>query len=311
MTQQRFETSRVSARVLLAAAAWAFFAPTAMSGPEQPAATVIAADASVNGTTIHYLRSGTGATTVLLLHGWPESSHEWHKVIPLLSSQFTVIAPDLRGVGGSHATPSGYDKVSLAEDVHELVVQLGLSRVFVIGHDIGGMVAYAYARSHPEDLGGIAIVDIPIAGVDPWDAVKNAPWAWHFGFHTVPGLAEALVAGREDAYFQHFYDDFSVTPSAISSADRQIYADAYRNPESLKAGFELYRTFPQDEAYNRSHRAKLSVPILVAGGDHSAGPMVPMLEKGLRAAGADSVKEAVIENCGHWIPEEQPEALVS
>ena len=251
-----------------------------------------------------------GKTTIVLLHGWPESSHEWRKVIPALSSRYTVIAPDLRGIGGSRATATGYDKVTLAEDIHELVTQLRLKNVYVVGHDIGGMVAYAYARSHPEDLSGVAIIDIPIPGIDPWDTVRSAPWAWHFGFNSTRVLAEALVAGRQEIYFRHFFNDFAVTPSAISHADRKAYADAYSKPESLRAGFEFYRTFPQDEAYNRSHQDALSIPILLAGGDHSGGPMLPALEKGLRAAGATSVKEAVIPNCGHWVAEEQPQALV-
>jgi pimeloyl-ACP methyl ester carboxylesterase len=118
------------------------------------------------------------------------------------------------------------------------------------------------------------------------------------------------VAGRQEIYFGHFYDDFAVTRSALAPADRNAYVDAYRDPERLAAGFEFYRAFPQDEAYNRTHQDALSVPILVVGGDHSGGPMLPAIEKGLRAAGATSVKEAVVPNCGHWIAEEQPQALV-
>jgi pimeloyl-ACP methyl ester carboxylesterase len=122
----------------------------------------------------HYLRAGTGETTIVLLHGWPESSHEWHKVIPALSEKYTVIAPDLRGIGSSRATATGYDKVTLAEDIHELVTQLGLKHVYVVGHDIGGMVAYAYARVHPADLSGAAIIDIPIPVSSP-GALSRAP----------------------------------------------------------------------------------------------------------------------------------------
>ena len=308
MTMHRNRTALAGAWAVLIAATCAVHPASAASS--ENAADIVAAQADVNGTSIHYLRSGSGKKTIVLLHGWPESSHEWHKVMPLLSSEYTVIAPDLRGVGGSRATQTGYDKATLAEDVHQLVGQLGLKHVIVVGHDIGGMVAYAYARSHPEDLDGAAILDIPIPGVDPWDAAKSAPWAWHFGFHAVPGLAESLVVGRQVAYFRHFFDDFSVTPSAISNADRQVYAAAYRDGDSLKAGFELYRAFPKDEAYNRSHGGPLSVPILIAGGDHSGGPLLPALAQGLRRVGVAHIREAVIPNCGHWIPEEQPQALV-
>ncbi|HVA15644.1 MAG TPA: alpha/beta hydrolase [Stellaceae bacterium] len=311
MTQYRNRAAVIGARILLSVvSAGAVAAPAAWSAPPQISGGIVARDANVHGTTIHYLRAGMGDTTIVLLHGWPESSHEWHKVIPALSSRYTVIASDLRGVGGSRATATGYDKATLAEDVHALVAQLGLKHVYVIGHDIGGMVAYAYARSYPEDLSGVAIIDIPVPGIDPWTMVKGSPWAWHFGFNATPGLAEALVAGRQEIYFRHFFNDFAVTPSAISPADRNAYAGAYRKPESLRAGFEFYRAFPQDEAYNRSHQNALSTPILLVGGDHSGGPMLPALEKGLRAAGATSVKEAVIPNCGHWVAEEQPQALV-
>ena len=311
MAQDRSRAARIVARILLSViSAGALAAPIAWSAPNQVSANIVARDANVNGTRIHYLSAGLGETTIVLLHGWPESSYEWRKVIPALSSKYTVIAPDVRGIGGSRATTTGYDKVTLADDVYQLVAQLGLKHVYVVGHDIGGMVAYAYARSHPEGLSGVAIIDIPIAGVDPWDMVKSAPWAWHFGFNSTPGLAEALVTGRQEIYFRHFFNDFAVTPSAISAFDRTAYADAYRKPESLRAGFEFYRAFPQDEAYNRSHHDALSVPILLAGGDHSGGSMLPAIEKGLRAMGATSVKEAVIPNCGHWVAEEQPQVFI-
>jgi pimeloyl-ACP methyl ester carboxylesterase len=308
MTMTTHRTKSIAAHAIVVAATCAI-QQTPAAPAESPAA-VVAGQADVNGTSIHYLRSGSGKKTIVLLHGWPESSYEWRRVIPALSAEYTVIAPDLRGVGGSPATATGYDKATLAEDVHQLVMALQLKHVLVVGHDIGGMVAYAYARSHPEDLAGVAILDIPIAGIDPWDTAKSAPWAWHFGFHAVPGLAEALVADRQEAYFRHFFDDFSATPSAIPEQDRKVYADAYRDAASLKAGFELYRAFPRDEAFNRSHSGPLSVPVLIGGGDHSGGPMLRALAQGLTSAGIASIKEVVFGNCGHWIPEEQPQALI-
>jgi pimeloyl-ACP methyl ester carboxylesterase len=231
-------------------------------------------------------------------------------MIPVLAARHTVIAPDLRGVGGSAATQGGYDKAALAVDVHELLETLRLKRVYVVGHDIGGMVAYAYARSYAQDLLGAAVIDIPLAGIEPWDAVRSAPWAWHFGFHSVPGLPESLVTGRQEVYFRSFFERFSATPGAITAVDVKEYADAYGDPRSLKAGFEFYRAFPQDESFNRARRETLSVPILIVGGEHSGGGMLPALESGLRSLGVTAISQAVIPNCGHWIAEEQPQELV-
>jgi pimeloyl-ACP methyl ester carboxylesterase len=267
--------------------------------------------ASVNGTSIAYLRAGSGPITIVLIHGWPESAYEWHKVIPELARKYTVIAVNLRGIGGSTPAAAGYDKANMAHDVRTLVRSLGLRNVYVFGHDIGGMVSYAYARSFPGELAGFGVFDVPLAGIDPWSQVRSSATAWHFSFHQIPGLAETLVADQQGVYFRSFYDRFAAKPGAITKAEADASAAAYASPAQLKAGFEWYRAFPDDEAFNKSHTANMPTPMLLIGGDKSFGPMLPAYVAGLRKVGVTNVRTLVVANSGHWIPEEQPAAIAA
>src|SRR5260370_23158478 len=124
----------------------------------------------------------------------------------VVGKQVTVVAVDLRGIGGSAETAGGYDAANMAEDVHQLVEHLHLEHVYLVGHDIGGMVAYAFVRRYPETSRGVMIIDVPLPGIGPWHAVKAAPFAWHIMFHQTPDLPEQLLAGRETIYFRHFLD---------------------------------------------------------------------------------------------------------
>ena len=265
--------------------------------------------AMANGIRIHYLQAGSGTKTVVLLHGWPESSHEFHKVIGDLARDYTVIVPDLRGVGGTQSTPDGYDKATMAGDTYQLIKTLGLKNVYVVGHDTGGMVAYAYLRLHPTEVAGIAIIDVPVPGIDPWDSISSNPCCWHFQMHQAPGFAEAMVEGRQDIYFRHSYERFSATPGVITDADVAIYVKAYESPESLHAGFEYFRAFAADAAFNKSHNDAIAAPVLLVGGDHSMGPVLDTFATSLKGLGISSVKTVSVANSGHWVAEEQPQAL--
>lgn len=267
--------------------------------------------ARVNGTSINYVRAGSGPTTIVLIHGWPQSAYEWHKVMPELARTHTVIAVDLRGIGGSTPTATGYDKANMARDVRELVRSLGLRNVYVFGHDIGGMVSYAYARGFPGELRGFGVFDVPLPGIDPWSQIQSDPNAWHFGFHQTPGLAETLVADQQGVYFRSFYDRFSAKSGAITKADEDVFAAAYASPAQLKAGFEWYRAFPKDEALNRSRTTALRTPMLLLGGDKSLGPLLPAFAAGLKKVGVTDVRTSVIAGSGHWIAEEQPAAVTA
>jgi len=161
--------------------------------------------AQVNGTTLHYVRGGAGPA-IILLHGFPEDWYAYHRIMPQLAKQFTVVAVDLRGIGGSAETAGGYDAANIAEDVHQLAEHLHLEHVYVVGHDIGGMVAYAFARRYPETSRGVMMLDAPLPGLGPWDAVKANPITWHINFQQTPGLPEQLLAGREAIYLRHFLD---------------------------------------------------------------------------------------------------------
>src|SRR6185436_17091635 len=204
----------------------------------------VSGTAQANGTTLHYVRGGTGPA-IILLHGFPEDWYAYHRVMPLLAKQFTVVAVDLRGIGGSAATAAGYDAASMAEDVHRLMEYLHFEHVYVVGHDIGGMVAYAFARRYPESCRGVMLLDAPVPGLGPWDAVKANPITWHIHFQQTTDLPEQLIAGREAIYFRHFLHS-----DTFRDADVARYARAYAAPEHLRAALEIYRAFPANEKFN-------------------------------------------------------------
>ena len=160
--------------------------------------------ARVNGITLHYVRGGKGQP-VILIHGFPQDWFEYHVIMPRLAKQFTVIAVDLRGVGGSTATESGYDAANMAEDVHQLATALKLEHIYVVGHDIGGHVAYAFVRRYPNAARGAMILDTPVPGIEGWNEIQGDPHMWHVHFMQVPGLAEKLVTGRQPDYFGYFF----------------------------------------------------------------------------------------------------------
>jgi len=265
--------------------------------------------AEVNGTTIHYVRGGTGPA-VILLHGFPQDWYAFHKIMPRLAKKFTVIAVDSRGVGGSSATSDGYDVVNLAEDVHQLVQQLKLDRVYVAGHDNGGMVAYTFARLYPKATRGVMILDSPIPGIEPWEEVKADPILWHFGFHQTPNLPEKLIPCQQVLYFREFFNRLALNSKAITDADVTHYANSYAAPEQLRAGLEFYRrAYPASEKFNAAQRSATDIPIILAGGDNSLGQLIPRFAESLRKHGWANVAIEIIKDSGHWVVDEQPEIV--
>jgi len=257
--------------------------------------------AKVNGTTLHYVRGGTGPA-VILLHGFPEDWYEFHQVIPRLAKKFTVVAVDLRGMGGSEATPGGYDAANMAEDIRQLAAQLHLERVYVVGHDLGGMVAYAFARRYPDTTRGAMILDVPLAGLGPWDEIQTLPQVWHIRFHQTPELPEKLVAGRQAIYFRYF-----LSGPNFSDADIAHYAESYASVEKLHSIFEFYRAFPEDAKFNAALRTRTNVPLLLAAGEKSPfNPYIPGTAQALREHGCSNVKTEVIKDSVHYVADEQP-----
>jgi len=258
---------------------------------------------------LHYVTAGTGFP-VVLLHGWPQSWFEWRHIIPGLQERFRVIAPDLRGLGDSSRPADGYDKKTVAHDVWRLVTEvLGVSRFHLVGHDWGGPTAYALAAAHPDAVRTLTILDVTIPG-DSSPNISQGGRRWHHALHQTPDLPEALITGREDIYLGWFYRNYGARPDAISDADIAEYLRIYRQPGALRAGFAYYRAIPRDIVDNAATAAafKLPMPVLALGGDRSWGRGMEVVES-LRRVAVD-VRGGVIENCGHWIPEEQPADLL-
>lgn len=260
----------------------------------------------VDEVNLHVVIAGSGPPLVLL-HGCPETSYAWRKVIPALSEHYTVIAPDLRGLGDSSRPDSGYDKRTVAEDIRQLVSSLGFDTISLVGHDIGAMVAYAYAADHRDEVRRLAVLESG-PGFDPalLDFSRGSG-LWHVPFHMAPDIPEMLVTGRERAYLSQFYQ-LAYNPTAITGTDVDEYRRCYAAPGGLRAYFAHYRALPQDnERIAQSARYPLAMPVLAIGGQSSLGSMV---EASMRRVATD-VRGEVLPECGHWIPEEQPEALVA
>lgn len=260
---------------------------------------------------IHYVMAGNGPP-VVLLHGWPQTWYEWRDVIPALAERFTVIAPDLRGLGDSSRPLAGYDKRTVSNDIWQLTQKLGYQTFHLVGHDWGGPTAYALAASHPEAIKKLVIIDVVIPG-DGGDFSQGGR-RWHHQFHMTPDLPEALVQGRERIYLQWFYQTFAYRPNAIDDRALDEFSRTYSQPGALRAGFNFYRALPQDAKDNAAQLAtgfRLPMPVLAIGGGvsypHGRGRGGDV-EASLKRV-ATNVRGAVIPECGHFVPEEQPEIL--
>lgn len=261
--------------------------------------------AEVNGTRLHYLIAGTGPA-VILLHGFGETSHMWRPLIARLAGNHTAIAPDLRGAGASAKPADGYDKKTLAEDVHALAQSLGKRKVIVVGHDIGLMVAYAYAAQHPAEVERIALMDAFLPGVGDWTKVWLLRDLWHFHFYGETPLK--LVRGRERIYLDHFWNDFAADRRhSVSEADRRRYAAAFAQPGAIEAGFGYFKAFEQDAKDFQGFAAtKLTMPMLVLSGEKAGGQF--LIDQG-RMVDTD-VQGVIIKGSGHWLMEEAPDQTI-
>ena len=256
---------------------------------------------------LHYARAGTG-DPVVLLHGWPQSWYCWRKIMPALAQRYTVIAPDLRGLGDSSRPLEGYDKRVIAEDIWKLTQHLRFDRYFLVGHDWGGPVAFCLAATHPVAIRRLVMLDTAVPG-DGSGTFSQHGRRWHHAFHQTADLPEALVAGREDIYLGWFYGQYGYTAGAIGPEDIEEYLRTYRQPGALRAGFAYYRALNKDVADNQTllARGKLTMPVLALGGGKGFGRGAETLES-LKRVALD-VRGGVIEDCGHWMAEEQPEAV--
>ena len=262
--------------------------------------------ASVNGIQLHYVIGGQG-DPVILLHGWPETWYEWRHIMPALAKKYTVIAPDLRGIGDSSKPLTGYDGISVAEIIHQLVTQLGFKTIYLVGHDIGTQVAYSYAAAHPQDILKMVILDTILPGFGAEEAVNFSPnGLWHLSFHAVRDLPEKLIEGKEDTYLNWFYD-WTYNQSAITSEAREEYINQYSKPGAMRAGFEYYRAVLEDAKQNKEYgKDKLDMPILTIGGEAGLGNLTTISFQKV----GNNVTGIALPYTGHFIPEERPNFLI-
>ena len=279
--------------------------PTVAPKAEQLPPGFTEKSATVNGVRINYKIGGQGPA-VVLLHGYAETSHMWLPLMPQLATNHTVIVPDLRGAGNSERPQGGYDKKTMAKDIHELVQQLGFKEVSIVGHDIGLMVAYAYAAQFPSEVNKVVLMDAFLPGVGDWKSVWLMRDLWHFHFYGETPLA--LVKGRERIYFEHFWNDFAADRTkSVPEADRQFYAATYARDDGMRAGFEYFKNFEQDaKDFAALSTTKLNMPFLVLTGQKASGTFLIDQVKLV----ATNVSGTVVEGSGHWLMEEAPDQVV-
>jgi pimeloyl-ACP methyl ester carboxylesterase len=267
-------------------------------------------DADVAGLKLHYTMGGHGPA-VVLLHGFAETSRMWMPILPVLGEKFTVIAPDLPGIGDSSIPATGINMKDAATSIHSLVRKLDIEKARIVGHDIGLMVAYAYAAQFPSEVEKLAVMDAFLPGVEGWEPIYNSPAIWHFRFNGPK--PEALVAGREQIYFSFFWDDLAADKNrSLPEADRKAYIDAYSRPGRMRAAWQYFVSWPQTaKDFAQLSRTQLAMPVLSIGGEKSLGKELGQQMKLV----STNVTVIVLPDTGHWILEERPkettEALVN
>jgi pimeloyl-ACP methyl ester carboxylesterase len=263
--------------------------------------TIASRTADVDGVRLQYLTAGKGPA-VILLHGYAETSRMWKPLMPVLAERFTVIAPDLPGIGDSAIPADGADMKTAAIRIHALARKLGVEKARVVGHDIGLMVAYAYAAQFPAETEKLVVMDAFLPGIEGWEPIYNSPNYWHFRFHGP--TPEALVKGREQAYFAYFWNDLAADKNrSLPEADRAAYVAAYSRPGRMKAAWAYFDSFPQAaKDFAQLSQTNLTMPVLSIGGEKSLGEPLAQQMKLV----ASDVTVVVLKDAGHWIMEERP-----
>ena len=268
--------------------------------------TIASQITKIGGLEMHYLVDGSG-DPLLLVHGYAETSDTWRAVIPGLAPHFRVIAPDLPGIGDSAIPPHGLDMVSAAVRIHALAASLGVSHARVVGHDIGMMIAYAYAATYRAEVDKLVLMESFLPGIGAWHDYYYSPRRWHFFFNGP--TAEQLVAGRERIYLDHFWDDFAAEPArSVSTQQRERYTAAYARPGRMRAAWAYFASIPETaKQFAELGKSQLSMPVLVMTGAR-AGGAIPATQVPLVAS---SVQSVVMPDTGHWLVEERPEQTLA
>lgn len=262
--------------------------------------------ARVHGAVLHFAKAGRGPA-LILLHGFPQDWNEWRPIIARLAKRYTVVAPDLRGIGQSTAGSAKFDAATMAADVHELARVLKLERPYVVGHDLGGMVAYAYARQYPKDLRGAMILDVAVPGLDGWDEAVSGPGAWHVGFLQTPDLPETLTSGRTNEFLSYF-----LRMGRHSADQMEQVLKAYATTAQFHAACEMYRAFDDNAAFGREKGGLSDVPLVYGTGDGSplAG-LAARIVKALKGSGFAKVERATVADAGHYPVADNPDAVAA
>lgn len=295
-TRIRFSFAAVLALFLV----WPLAATARAQAAAKPA-TFVSRSAEAEGVRLSYLTGGQGPP-LILLHGYAETSRMWIPILPKLTERFRVIAPDLPGIGDSAIPADGIDMKTSAIRIHALVRSLGIKKARVVGHDIGLMVAYAYAAMYPAETEKLVVMDAFLPGIGRWEIFYNDPRNWHFRFNGP--TPEKLVQGRERTYFEHYWNDFAADGTrSLPEADRRAYTAAYARPGRMRAGWAYFVSFLQAaKDFDELSRTRLTMPVLAIGGDKASGEFLSDQMKLV----ADDLRVVIIKNSGHWVLEEQP-----
>ncbi len=282
-----------------------FFLLSVPTYSESSDKNVVSRTAEIDSQRLHYLFAGHGPA-VILLHGFAETSRMWRPLIPLLAEKFTVIAPDLPGIGDSSVPTDRIDMITSAARIHALARSLGVEKARVVGHDIGLMVAYAYAAKFPAETEKLAVMDAFLPGVAGWEPIYNSPNVWHFRFNGE--YPEKLVEGRERTYFEYFWNVFAADKThSIPEADRKAYTEAYSKPGRMRAAWAYFASWPQlAKDFAQLSQTKLTMPVLSIGGEKSLGTE---LAEQMKLVATD-VTVLVLKDTGHWILEERPKETI-
>jgi len=290
--------------ILSGVAALAFVFPVAAQVKHFPKDFRIQDIKTAEGVTIH-VRTGGNGPAVVLIHGFGDTGDMWAPLAAEIAQAHTVVVPDLRGMGLSSHPPEGYDKRTQAADIRAVLAALNIEQAAIVGHDIGNMVAYAYAARYPDKTEKLVVMDAPVPGIPPWDDLLRNPLLWHFSFGGPD--AERLVAGRERIYLDRFWNEFAADRSKIDEATRVHYAKLYAQPGAMHSAFAQFLSFPKDAEDNKvSMATKLTMPVLAIGAEKSFASTQAVV---MRNA-AINVTEVVIPHSGHWLMEEQPTATI-
>lgn len=293
-------------RSFVAALSLALISSSGMTQVPPYPASFSAQEITTNGATFH-VRFGGSGPAVVLLHGYGETGDMWAPMAADLMRDHRVVAPDLRGLGLSSKPSSGFTKMNQAEDVAGILDQLKIEQADIVAHDIGNMVAFAFAEKHPNRVRKMVLIDAPVPGIGPWEQITQNPLLWHFRFGG-PDM-ERLVAGRERIYLDRFWNEFSADPKKFTEASRAHYANLYAMPGAMHSGFEQFHAFDQDAVDNRTWIAahgKLMAPMLALGGEKSFGAQMAEVMKD----GDENVTGGIVPGSGHWIMEENPVATI-